>query len=256
MSLRRLANDPDSDINDFAELVKHDVNITGRLIKIANCSLFISRNPVTTFTQAINRLGLKKVQSLVTGLVLGQQIMRNKTKGLEEFCQQAWRSSNDVAAFSYVLAQNKTNLDPEQALLAGIVHNIGALPLVLKLHSVPALKDAPEVMNMVAKVVIPKLYSRAGHLILQGWHFAPEIIAVATEHTKKNRPGQGELELADIVMLAHQLNQISQFDEQQPPTVFDNCPAFDKIWPDWPTAFSELNELMPLVEQMKSDMND
>ena len=255
MSLRRLANDPDSDINDFAELVKHDVNITGRLIKIANCSLFISRNPVTTVTQAINRLGLKKVQSLVTGLVLGQQIMRNKTKGLEDLCKQAWQSSNDVAAFSYVLAQNKTTLDPEQALLAGIVHNIGALPLVLKLHSVPALKDAPEVMNMVANVVIPKLYPRAGHLILQGWHFAPEIIAVAIEHTKPNRTGQDELELADIVMIAHQFNQLDQFDEQQMPAAFDNCPAFNKIWTDWPSAISDLNELTPLIEQMKSDMS-
>jgi len=103
----------------------------------------------------------------VTGLVISQQIMRNKTIGLEAFCQQVWQTSNDVAALSYIIAQKKIKLDPEQALLAGIVHNIGALPLVLKLNTIQVLKDDPKIMTMVADVVIPKLYPKAGQLIMQ-----------------------------------------------------------------------------------------
>lgn len=58
MELRRLGADPDSTTNDIADLVKHDVNISGRLIKIANCALFASKNKVNTVQAAMTRLGL------------------------------------------------------------------------------------------------------------------------------------------------------------------------------------------------------
>ena len=56
LELRRLGADPDTTINDIADLVKHDVNISGRLIKIANCALFASRNKVGTVQAAVMRL--------------------------------------------------------------------------------------------------------------------------------------------------------------------------------------------------------
>jgi HD-like signal output (HDOD) protein len=254
LELRRLGADPDTTINDIADLVKHDVNISGRLIKIANCALFASRNKVGTVQAAVMRLGLKKVQSLVTGLVIGQQIMRNKTKGLEAFCQQVWQTSNDVAALSYVLAQKKTKLDPEQALLSGIVHNIGALPLVLKLNTIQALKDDPKIMSLVADVVIPKLYPKAGQLIMQSWHFAPEIIVVAREHLNLARTGTDNIELADIALIAHQLNQLSEFNEETIPDQLVLSPAFKKMWPSWSAASAELMEWDEDIKQMKSDM--
>ena len=80
MRIRQLVAAPDTTANDIAELVKHDVNTSGRLIKIANCALFTSLHQVSTMQTAIKRLGQKKVQSLITGPVIGQQIMRSKTK--------------------------------------------------------------------------------------------------------------------------------------------------------------------------------
>ncbi|MBT3505311.1 MAG: HDOD domain-containing protein [Piscirickettsiaceae bacterium] len=254
IELRRLASDPDTETNDITDLIKHDVNISGRLIKIANCALFASKNKVGTVQAAVMRLGLKKVQSLVTGLVIGQQIMRNKTKGLEAFCQQGWQTSNDVAALSYVIAQKKTKLDPEQALLSGIVHNIGALPLVLKLNTIQALKDDPKIMTMVADVVIPKLYPKAGQLIMQSWHFSPEITVVSKEHLNLARVGTEHIELADITLVAHQLNQLSEFDNVNTPEQLASSPAFKKLWPDWPTACIELKDWDEEIKQMKSDM--
>lgn len=254
IELRKLAADPETTSQDISELVKHDVNISGRLIKIANCALFTSRNKVSSAQAAITRLGLKKVQSLVTGLVIGQQIMRNKVKGLESFCQQAWQTSNDVAALTAILAKKKTQLDPEQALLAGIVHNIGALPLILKLNTIEALKQDPKVLTMVADVVIPKLYPRAGQLIMQSWHFSPEMIMVATEHAQLSRTGSANIELADLVLIAHQLNQLNEFDTENIPERLVNAPAFSKLWPDWETAVTELNQWRFEINQIKSEI--
>jgi len=120
-----MVNDEESSANDIATLIKHDPNISGRLIKVANSVLFGSRHHVTTTKAAVSRLGLSKVQNLVTGLVIAQNFIKNRIKGLESYFHNSWQQSNNVAAIAYILAKRKTKLD---ALLAGMVHNIGVLP--------------------------------------------------------------------------------------------------------------------------------
>ena len=129
-------------------------------------------------------------------------------------------------------------LDPEQALLSGIVHNIGSLPLTLKLNTVPALKEEPKIMALVADVVIPKLYPKTGQLIMQSWHFSPDNI-----------------ELVGLVLIAHQSNQMAHIDEKHIPEQLVASPAFRKFWPDWPTAVLELKEFDGDLKQMKSDIS-
>lgn len=113
IKLRHLTASPYATVGQIAELIKYDINISGRLIKVANSALFGVRTHVTTVQAAVTRLGQKRVQSLVTGLLIGQKLLKSKTLGLEQYCQQAWQASNNVAATSFVLASTKTDIDPE-----------------------------------------------------------------------------------------------------------------------------------------------
>ena len=255
IKIRSLSANPQTTSKDIADLVKHDINISGRLIKVANCALFGSRFQVDTVQAAITRLGQKKVQSLITGLIIGQRLMESKTRGLESYCNQAWQDSNDVAAISYVLAQKKSKIDPEQALLAGMVHNIGTLPLILHLNKIRELKDNPRIMGLVADVVIPKLYISAGRLIIKSWNFPQEIIDVATEHCNLDRESSGPVDLIDIVSVAHQLNQLDSYqDIEQIPEKLVETTSFNKLWLDWPGAVEDMTELNPDIEQIKHDI--
>jgi HD-like signal output (HDOD) protein len=76
--LRQLSKDDSTSTNDIANIIKQDANITARLIKVSNCALFASRFPVSTIDSAVKRLGHKRVQSLVTGLVIAQQLLKTK----------------------------------------------------------------------------------------------------------------------------------------------------------------------------------
>ena len=49
---------------------------------------------------------------------------------LRRVCNGLWAHSIEVAATSQVLARSVTHLDPEEALLAGLLHDIGALPIL------------------------------------------------------------------------------------------------------------------------------
>ena len=81
-------------------------------------------------------------------------------------------------------------------------------------------------MTMVADVFIPKLYPKAGQLIMQSWHFSPEIIVVAREHLNIQRTGTQQLELADIALLAHHLNQMTDIKEDIIPEAQNLEPAY------------------------------
>ncbi len=257
IKLRRLTASPHATANQIADLVKHDINISGRLIKVANSALFGVRNHVTTVQAAITRLGQERVQSLVIGLMIGQKLLESKTLGLEHYCQQAWQASNNVAAISFVLASTKTDIDPEQALLAGMVHNIGTLPLLLKLNKIESLKTNSRILGLVAEAVIPKLYASAGRLILKSWNFPEEIIKIATEHRINNVTEANHPTISDIVFLAYQLDKtpITPTTETIPEAIATSA-AFNKFWTNQQDAVVEIQELSKQIEQIKYDISN
>lgn len=258
LKIRKLSASPSTTSKDIAELIKHDINISGRLIKVANSSLFGSRHHVNTVQNAITRLGQKRVQSLVTGLTIGQMLTQSKIQGLSNYCKQTWQDSNSVAAISYVLAQKKSKIDPEQALLAGMVHNIGILPLALKLNRISELKENPRVMKLVADIVIPKLYGSAGRLILKSWNFSSELIEITTEHRNLTYNTSESINLTDIIITAYHLNQLNNENTTKnvsEKSQFIKSPAFHKLWQDWDEANQELNELTDNIKKTQDDLS-
>ena len=256
IKVRSVTSSPNTTIDHIVELVNQDPHISGRLIKVANCALFGSRNHVSSVKSAISRLGLPRVQNLIVGLSIAQNIMKSKTQGLEQHFNQSWQLSNRVAAISYVLAQHKSDIDPEQALLAGMVHNIGTLPLVLRLNHIPELKTNAKVLTMVADVVIPKLYPKAGKLVMESWNFSPDIANIALSHCDLHRESDGAVSLDDIVLIAHQLSTLDDYTliENKRPELIDSS-IFKKLWTSREEAEAELNNYREEIDQMKQDIS-
>mgnify|MGYP003633443716 CR=1 FL=1 len=255
LKVRALAHDDNSSVEDFANLVKHDPNISGRIIKIANSALFGTRIHVTSVQSAITRLGFSKIQSLITGLVIAQNFMNAKTRGLEHYFNEIWQQSNMVSAICYVLAKQKTGIDPEQALLAGMVHNIGVLPIILRLKKISAFNEDPKLLIHVANQVVPKLYPKAGKMILDKWNFSPLIASVAMTHNKSERESTGPVGLNDLVFIAYELNKLTDFtDNETIPETLINSMMFQKFWGDWSEASAELSQLKEQIEQINSSI--
>jgi len=257
LQVRAFATNQDGTIEDFANLVQHDPNISGRLIKVANSALLGARVHVTTVKAAISRLGSAKVQSLVTSLVIAQNFIKSKTRGLEDYFDHIWQQSNDVAAISYVLAIKKSNVDPEQALLSGMVHNIGVLPIILRLNQIPALKNDPKLLIQVADLVIPKLYPIAGKLILDSWNFSQEISQIALTHGQSEQNPDSDTTLHDIIFIASELNNIPDVtDINTIPESLVTSTSFNKTWTSWEEAVENLNELSDEINEIKDGITD
>jgi HD-like signal output (HDOD) protein len=137
-------------------------------------------------------------------------------KQISEF----WQHSREVAAISYVLAKNLRHLNQEQAMMAGLVHDIGTLPLSLYAEKMVEVLDE----SMLNSLLI-KFRATVGNKLLLDWKFPTEITEVVLAHEDLQRnTGHSLASYADVVTVANLLDS-----ENKQTTDWDSITAVKRI---------------------------
>ncbi|MEW6646740.1 MAG: HDOD domain-containing protein [Pseudomonadota bacterium] len=218
LRVRELMAQPDCSATQLARLISSDAALAARLLKVANSSSYRGHKTIDNIQTAITRLGMQLVRSLVTQLALLQSLHGSNADIGRQLAVLS-RHSLEIGAHCHALAQCYTKLDPEEALLAGLVHDIGKLPLLLRLRS---LGGTGEMADQLAR----RLHGRVGAMVLEAWHFTPEMVAVAAGHEDVQRNPYGAPDYTDVVLLSHLLLHLRQ-NRQQPWA--EQLPVFRKL---------------------------
>ena len=126
--VRRILSDPKSSVTQVVRVVGSEPALAARLMRIANsASLNRSGRPVTELRTAVNRIGYNMVRSASISFSMAQIRNSNKLAGLEHHLNDLWQRSTVVAAFAFVLARMCTKVNPDEAMLTGMMHGIGKL---------------------------------------------------------------------------------------------------------------------------------
>lgn len=197
LRIRDAAEDPRTDVASFAKELGYDAAISARVMRVANSPLMRGNSPVTDVKAATARLGIQYSCNLAVGLAM-EQMFQATSDAVDERMRQIWTHSTEVAGISAVLARTYTRLKPDQATLAGLVHKIGALPI---------LRFAEEDRNLlkdlsVLDALIDALHGEIGKLILDTWGFPPDIVAVPLSYLDFART-PAAVDFSDIVMVAN-----------------------------------------------------
>ena len=131
----------------------------------ANSAAFNSSGgpALTNVRTAVNRIGYRNLQALVASLLVRQFGAHISDPGLRLKAEQLWRHTAHVAALAQVLARRVTGVDPDTAVFAAIVHEVGGFYLLSRAGEFPGLLDAdPEnwatlCEDVVSREVIRKL---------------------------------------------------------------------------------------------------
>lgn len=197
LEVREAASDPDISIAVLATIIEHDSSLAARILRVSNSSLLRAQTPVVDVKTAISRIGLSYTSTLVTTLAM-QQIFLSTKESLNARMRALWVHSTDVAAICHTLAKSQRHLKPELATLAGIVHQIGALPLLNYAVGRGFLRDHPTMLDQVLVQLAPEI----GSQILASWGFAAELVHVPTEHLVFDRQ-VAQADYADLVTVAN-----------------------------------------------------
>lgn len=220
----------------LAALIARDPSIAARLLRVAS-SAGSGGKKIESLSQAITRLGLEMTRLLVSGLAV-QQLFLARSPTLQERLRKNWKHSVEVAALAQVLALRVPGLKPDMAMLAGLMHQIGVLPLLSLADSRPELLGTPAELEEA----ITALHPRIGRLILQAWQFPADIVEVPMACAS---PAANQSTYADVVMVASQ--SLTTLDQRQPP-VFDrlglsaerNIFDLEGVLPEYSAAVSRL----------------
>ncbi len=198
LRLYQLIEDGNASTGQLAKVLTTDPAVCARVIQIANSAMNGYGKPVSTLEQAIVRLGSRALRNTVTGVVI-QQMFHASRPVVEQKMRSVWQHSTSVAAICYSLAPY-LRMAPDQAMLAGLLHDIGALPILKKADAYTSAALTDHALERL----VEKLHVLTGTEVLKAWRFPEELIRVAAEHeSHQRRPSSGRADLVDLVIIAN-----------------------------------------------------
>ena len=197
--VRRVLSDPKSSVEQVVRVVGSEPALAARLLRISNsASLNRSGRAVTDLRTAINRIGYNMVRSASISFSMAQIRKSNKLVGLEHHLNDLWQRSTVVAAFAYVLARNCTKVNPDEAMLTGMMHAIGKLYVLTRVIDHPELFASDTMLNQI----IGEWHTSIGKAILENWNFSESMAQAVGDQADFSRTEDGPPDLTDVVAVA------------------------------------------------------
>jgi HD-like signal output (HDOD) protein len=197
--VRRVLSDPNSSVDQVVRVVGSEPALAARLLRISNsASLNRSGRAVTDLRTAINRIGYNMVRSAAISFSMAQIRKSNKLAGLEHHLNDLWQRSTVVAAFAYVLARNCTKVNPDEAMLTGMMHGIGKLYVLTRVIDHPELFASHTMLNQI----ISEWHTSIGKAILENWNFSEAMAQAVGDQADFSRIEDGPPDLTDVVAVA------------------------------------------------------
>lgn len=142
LRLQQALNDPECHADAAARLVQAEPLLAARTVAIANSVTYNrSGNDVTTVRAAVQRVGFRTLGALAAAVMVRQLSSEITDPALRARADALWRHSAHVAALAQVIARRVSFVDPETAMFAGIVHEVGGFYLLSRAHAYPGLLE-------------------------------------------------------------------------------------------------------------------
>ncbi len=197
LNIRNAVDKEHSSAQQIAEILTQDAALAARLLQLANSPLYRARSEIDNLQMAVTRLGTRIVRDLVITLAM-RQIYQARSDALNQQFKALWTTSVEVAAICRTLATTQPTLNPEQALLAGLIHNIGALPIL------QLAEDQSELFNDQQSMVcvIKDIQGKVGEMMLKFWNFPAHLVDVVSQWNNFSRLSDKDADYVDLVQTA------------------------------------------------------
>ena len=245
LKVREAAENPDIGIPQLSKVIGNDAALTARIIKVVNSPLLRTNKEITDLQMAVGRLGINYTCNLATGLAM-EQMFQATSDVVDRKMREVWNKSTEIAGICHVLCKHYTRLLPDQATLAGLVHQIGVLPILTYAEDHSELLADSISLNHVIEQIHPII----GDKILRTWDF-PELIAMVPSQYLDFTRDSAKVDYVDIVQVATLQSYIGS---EHPYTKLDwsQIPAFAKLGLDPNQNLNEDEDLSAAMEAAMS----
>ena len=224
LKIRGAVEDNESDLNDVVKIINMDQSIATKIINTANSAMYnISGKNIENCKIACMRLGGKMIMNLVLSYSM-KELFYSRSLLFKNKMNEMWQHSVKVAAISSILARLTPGFDPEKALLAGLLHNIGAVVILNYLSGKQKKIEDPALLDNM----LFALQSEVGEILLNKWEFSGDLVDVAKYSTDLFHDESDKADYVDIINIA-QVHSYVGTPHQQDLPIIDQIPAFSKL---------------------------
>lgn len=185
----------DVSTSKLSKIIQMDPVIAARVVQVANSPLY-GNSKSDSIQDALARIGIDGVRTIVMGVVLRDLFMPN-TQLVIDTMTKFYEHSIRTGVICYALAKKLPGFNRDQAFMAGILHDIGVVPILVVADRHPQIAEKA---NTLA-AVLNHLKSYIGGMVLQQWDFTDKFIEVAKHAYDWNRKVE-TADYCDLVQVA------------------------------------------------------
>jgi len=203
LRVRQILSNDEVAQDKVVRVVGSEPMLAARLLQIANsAAINYSGRPVTELRTALARLGFNMVRSAAIAFAMSQLKKSDALKGLEQPLDALWQTSAAVAAMSYVVAKRFSRVNPDTAMLAGLLHGIGRLYILTRVKHYPGLLADQGLYSAIVR----EWHAPIAQALLENWEMAAEIVAAVSNYEDLERKHAGPPDLTDVLTVSQLLS--------------------------------------------------
>ncbi len=230
-------------IKRLAKIIQMDPVIAARVVQVANSSLY-GNEQSNSIQEALDKIGVDGVSTIVQGVVLRDLFMPS-TQSVTEAMIQFYEHSIRIGVICYALAKKLPGFDPDQAYMAGVLHDIGVVPILVVADRHVQISEKEDVL----KAVLQHLKGYIGGIALQQWGFAEKFVEVAKHACDWSRQPQ-KADYCDLVQVALLHSHLVGGKKIAGPALVD-LPAFRRLGLDKMNPVDNIHTLKELEVRIR-----
>lgn len=203
LRLRKEMQNPDLPTARIAQIVNVEPLVATKLMHMANSVLYSpDGTPARNLQAAIARLGVELVRTTALAIAMNQLIRSKDMAIFSDLTQTLWDHTLKTAAAARVLARNYTRINPDEALLAGLVHDLGAFYMAYRAAQYAELRARPDTV----KYLIMQWHESIGVTLLHALGVSEEVVNATIDHDQPRVVPTTLRTLAEIIYVGSMLD--------------------------------------------------
>lgn len=231
LKIRKALSDESVSTREIVRLIGSDPAVAARVLKVANSALFYrGTTPITSLHGAVALLGQRMVRNVALSFAAQQVLIGYSSRELHSYVTGVWQHSVHVAALAHMLAQARTAIEPDEAFLAGLLHEVGKLYILMR------AREHKEVLLSEAafRSVLAEWHPRVGEAVIEAWQLPAELAAAVGEHQSCGLEAPEPPAVTHVIAVANYLAEISEAAAEEG-NFYAKAPSFGSLSLDEPT---------------------
>jgi putative nucleotidyltransferase with HDIG domain len=197
----------DLGMTELAALVATDAGMTGKILTVANSSAYHRSSRQASLEQSMMALGTDMIKILVIGDSVFQTFSSFPNSGATDL-RGFWKHSLATAVLAREIARRIGYAQPEEAYLAGLLHNVGRLALLAtapKEYAYNFLAQDDEDLCAVEQRTLQITHAEAGAWLIERWQLDSFLADAVLYHHEPSERLEAAHPLIRILRTAHVL---------------------------------------------------